>query len=254
MGTLFPGGGSVIRPVVHVLYSPGTNCHFETLEAFRLAGADPRLCLLTDDLIRGRKKLADCDIIALPGGFSFGDHIAAGRIFAIDLVYRLKEQLLDARRKAIPTIGICNGFQVLVNTGLLPGTAGIGRSDALLDRNRAAVFVSRWVTLHVVSGTSCLWTRGLESRRLRMPTSHGEGRLLVPDGFDERKTVLRYGTPDGTLDYPANPNGSPSGRAGICDPTGTVLGLMPHPERAVYPWHGSEDGLEIFRAGVASVK
>jgi phosphoribosylformylglycinamidine synthase len=254
MGKILSGSGPVSRPIVHVLYSPGTNCHFETLDAFRLAGADPRLCLLTDDLIRGRRRLANCDLIALPGGFSFGDHIAAGRIFAIDLVYRLKDQLLETRQKNIPTIGICNGFQVLVNTGLLPGAAGNGRADALLDRNRAAVFVSRWVNLHVASGTPCLWTRGLEGRRLRMPTAHGEGCLLVPDGFDDRNTVFRYGTPGGTAEYPANPNGSPFGRAGICDPTGTVLGLMPHPERAVYPWLGSEDGLDIFRAGVTSVR
>ncbi|MDM7924863.1 MAG: phosphoribosylformylglycinamidine synthase I [bacterium] len=242
------------RPRVHVLYAPGTNCHFEMMDAFRLAGAEPSLRLLTDDLIRGKVKLSDCDLIAIPGGFSFGDHIAAGRIFALDLVHRLRDGLLEAGRKRIPMIGVCNGFQVLVNTGLLPGTSGIGSPDALLDRNRVAVFVSRWVTLHVQAGSACVWTKGLEGQSLRMPTAHGEGRLCVPDGFDDRNTVFRYGSAAGTEDYPANPNGSPRGRAGICDPTGRVLGLMPHPERAIYPWLGCEDGLAIFKTGVEAVR
>ena len=242
------------RPKVDILYAPGTNCHFELLEAFRLAGADPSLRLLTDDLIGGKRRMHDCDILALPGGFSFGDHIAAGRIFALDLVHRLRDQLLELRAKRIPVIGICNGFQVLVNTGLLPGTGRIGHPDALLDRNRVATFVSRWVTLFVQKGTDCLWTKGIEGRALRMPTAHGEGRLLLPDRYLERQTVFRYDCMEGTEDFPANPNGSPYGRAGICDPTGLILGLMPHPERAIYPWLGSEDGLEIFRAGVAAVK
>jgi phosphoribosylformylglycinamidine synthase len=224
------------------------------LEAFRLAGADPELCFLTGDLIRGKKNLSDCDLLAFPGGFSFGDHIAAGRIFALDLVHRLRDSLLSVRDKKIPVIGVCNGFQVLVNTGLLPGTSEIGRPDALLDRNRVAVFVSRWVTLHVQPGTPCVWTRGLEGSALRMPTAHGEGRLCAPDGFAERNTVFRYGMAEGTESFPANPNGAPFGRAGICDPSGLILGLMPHPERAIHPWLGSEDGLAVFHAGVAAVK
>lgn len=242
------------RPKVNVLYAPGTNCHFELLEAFRLAGSDPKLCLLTDDLTGGKQKMVECDILALPGGFSFGDHISAGRILAIDLVHRFKDQLLKIREKRIPIIGICNGFQVLVNTGLLPGTGEIGRPDALLDRNRVATFVSRWVTLFAQKGTDCVWTKGLEGRPLRMPTAHGEGRLLLSRQFDEKRTVFRYGSAEGTEYFPANPNGSPAGRAGICDPTGLILGLMPHPERAIYPWLGSEDGLAVFRTGVGAVK
>jgi phosphoribosylformylglycinamidine synthase subunit PurQ / glutaminase len=244
----------VSRPKVSVMYAPGTNCHFELIEAFRLAGADASVILLTADLIAGRRKLTDCDLLAIPGGFSFGDHIAAGRIFALDLVHRLRDQLLDVRRKRIPVIGICNGFQVLVNTGLLPGTGEIGLPDALLDRNRVATFVSRWVTLFAQNDTGCVWTKGLDGGSFRMPTAHGEGRLLFRGPFDEKRTVFRYGYTEGTEDFPANPGGSPGGRAGICDPTGLVLGLMPHPERAVYPWLGSEDGLAIFRAGVTAVR
>lgn len=241
------------KPRVKVLYAPGTNCHFETVDAFRLAGAGAEVCNLTDDLIRGKEKLSDCDLLALPGGFSFGDHMAAGRIEALDLVHRLKDQLDGVRQKRIPIIGICNGFQVLVNTGLLPGDGGLGRPSAVVDRNRSSVFESRWVTLFVQK-TNCVWTKGLEGKALTVPVGHGEGRLIMPEKRDGSQTVFRYGAMEGTMAYPDNPNGSPLGRAGICDPTGTVLGLMPHPERAIYEWLGSKDGLCIFETGVKAVK
>jgi phosphoribosylformylglycinamidine synthase len=242
-----------MRPKVHILYAPGTNCHHETADAFRAAGANPVFCHLTDDLLSHRKKITDCDLIALPGGFAFGDHVGAGRIVAIDLLYRLHDQLLEIREKKIPTLGICNGFQFLILTGLLPGTGNIGEARALLDRNESATFESRWVNVFV-QDTTCLWTNGLNGQCLHVPIAHGEGRMRLDDDFDDSQTVLRYGTPQGTLDYPANPNGSPAGRAGIADPTGLILGLMPHPERAIYPWLGSEDGLKIFQTGVRAVK
>lgn len=241
------------RPRVKVLYAPGTNCHHETADAFHLAGAEPSICHLTGDLLAGKEKLFKSDILAIPGGFSFGDHLAAGRIFALDLITRLKDQLFEVREKCIPIIGICNGFQVLINTGLLPENGKIGHPTGILDQNLSAVFESRWVTLYVQK-TNCLWTQNLEGESLLMPVAHGEGRLLLPEDFDDKQTVFRYGTPSGTDTYPDNPNNSPEGRAGICDPSGRILGLMPHPERAIYPWLGSEDGLKIFKTGVESVK
>lgn len=240
------------RPKVYVLYGPGINCHHETADAFRLAGAEPTICHLTDDLLNHKTRLTDCQILAVPGGFAFGDHVAAGRIFALDLITRLRDQLSEVREKRIPIIGICNGFQVLINTGLLPGTGPVGEPDGLVDRNRSAVFESRWVRV-TVEDSPCVWTQGLAGEMLRVPVAHGEGRLRLSDDFDEKHTVLRYGPAGGTLDYPDNPNGAPKGRAGICDPTGLILGLMPHPERAIYPWLGSEDGLKIIRKGVAYV-
>ena len=242
-----------MRPRVHVLYAPGTNCHHETMDAFRLAGAEPSLCHLTDDLISHKIKLTDCDILAIPGGFSFGDHLAAGRIFSIDLINRLRNQLLEARQKSIPIIGICNGFQVLINTGLLPGNGEIGQAKGLLDRNNSAVFESRWVDLYVQK-VNCIWINKLSGQCLRMPTAHGEGRLLLSDDFNMQQAALRYGSFSGTENYPQNPNGSPGGLAGITDPSGHILGLMPHPERAIYSWLGSDDGLKIFMAGVAEIK
>lgn len=242
-----------MRPKVNILYAPGNNCHHELAEAFRLAGGDPAFILLTDDLIGGKIRLMDCDILAMPGGFAFGDHVGAGRIVAVDLLYRLRDQLLEVRDKKIPTLGICNGFQFLILTGLLPGNGEIGEAKALLDRNASASFESRWVDV-VVQKTNSIWTQGLEGECLHVPVAHGEGRLRFSDDFDDAQTALRYGTPEGAMDYPANPNGSPGGRAGICDPTGLIIGMMPHPERAIYPWLGSADGLKLFQAGVEAVK
>lgn len=242
-----------MKPRVNILYAPGTNCHMELAEAFRLAGAEPTFRLLTADVLKGRVKLTDCDIVALPGGWSFGDHIAAGRVVSIDLLYQVKDQLLEIREKQIPVFGVCNGFQVLMITGLLPGTDAIGSHEAILDRNSSATFESRWVDIYVQK-SNCIWTQGLEGQSIRCPVAHGEGRLILPDNYDDKLTVFRYGSPEGTMDYPANPNGSPGGRAGMCDPTGQILGLMPHPERAIYPWLGSDEGRKIFEAGVQAVK
>ena len=146
------------RPKVYVLYGPGINCHHETADAFRLAGADPIICHLTDDLLKHRTSLTDCQLLVVPGGFAFGDHIAAGRIFALDMITRLRDQLNEVREKKIPIIGICNGFQIIINTGLLPGTGPVGEPDALVDRNLSAVYESRWVRV-TVQESPCVWRR-----------------------------------------------------------------------------------------------
>jgi phosphoribosylformylglycinamidine synthase I len=240
------------KPRVKILYAPGINCHHETADAFRRVGAEPMFSHLFD-LIHGKERLGDCDLLSIPGGFAFGDHVGAGRVLAIDLIYRIQDQLQETLERKIPIIGLCNGFQVLVHTGLLPNGKATGIPRTLLDRNRSAVFESRMTTLFVQE-SPCLWTRGMAGRILRIPVGHGEGRLCVTDDFDDRQTVLRFGSAEGSEQYPDNPNGSPGGRAGICDPSGRIFGMMPHPERAIYPWLGSEDGLAIFQSGVDSVK
>ncbi len=240
-----------IKRTVFVLWFPGTNCHKEMARAFSKAGANVEIVLL-QQLIEGRRKLTDCDIIGCPGGFSFGDHFGSGRVAAFDLVQRFGDQLAAAREKHIPMFGTCNGFQMLVAAGLLPGDGEIGTPTALLDANLSARF-EHWSETKVVlhDPGNCLWTAGLDGREVVMPVAHAEGRLVGP--HPERWRVMAtYGTAEGTTDYPASPNGSPY--AGICDASGEVCGLMPHPERRIDALHGGDGGLAIFQAGVDAVR
>jgi phosphoribosylformylglycinamidine synthase subunit PurQ / glutaminase len=231
-----------------ILYSPGTNCHEETAAAIELAGGKVELVLLKD-LIGGASSLDDYQASVVPGGFSYGDHLGAGRIFATMLVARLRDQLvrfLDARK---PLLGICNGYQVLTEAGILPGRTPGERTMALIE-NQSARFEDRKIRL-VVSTQPSMWTEGLAGKVLEMPSAHGEGRPVVCAGGSSSATraVFHYADEHGqpTMDYPSNPSGSPEGVAGITDETGLVLGLMPHPERASLPAQYSQDGLGIFQ-------
>jgi phosphoribosylformylglycinamidine synthase subunit PurQ / glutaminase len=231
-----------------ILYAPGTNCHEETAAAIELAGGKAELVLL-HDLVGGGRRLDDYQAAVVPGGFSYGDHLGAGRIFATMLVARLRDQLvrfLDAKK---PLLGICNGYQVLTEAGILPGRTPGQRAMALIE-NQSARFEDRKVRL-IVSGETCMWTEGLAGQVLEMPSAHGEGRPLSCAGGPEPATraVFHYGDADGkpTMDYPGNPNGSPGAVAGVADSSGLVLGLMPHPERASLPAQYSQDGLRIFQ-------
>ncbi|MGH9452130.1 MAG: phosphoribosylformylglycinamidine synthase I [Terriglobia bacterium] len=234
--------------ITAILYAPGTNCHEETAAALDRAGLASELVLLRD-LLDGRTRLNRFDAAVIPGGFSYGDHLGAGRIFATMLTARLGEQLVEFMGAGKPLAGICNGFQVLAEAGILPGRALGNRSLALVD-NQSAHFEDRRVRL-LVSGEETLWTRGLAGRVLEMPSAHAEGRLLFCEAqaAAASRVVLRYAGADAapTSHYPENPNGSPGATAGITDTTGFVLGLMPHPERASLPAHESQDGLELFR-------
>jgi len=229
---------------IAVLYAPGINCHEETSFALGLVGLEGCIVNL-HDVLNGMDTLTDYQGVVVPGGFSWGDHLGAGRIFGIHLVARLADQLNELVEDGKPVLGICNGFQVLVETGLLPNRT-VGKRGAALLQNHSAVFESRWVEL-VVTDTSSIWTDGLNDRVLRMPVAHGEGRLYWEEDGKIFPT-LNYAL-DGkpTEVYPANPNGTVNGIAGIRDESGLIFGLMPHPERAVVPWHGSEDGLELFK-------
>jgi phosphoribosylformylglycinamidine synthase len=234
------------RAVAAILYSPGTNCHEETAAAIEFAGGRTELVLLRD-LLDGRTRLRDYQAAVIPGGFSYGDHLGAGRIFATMLVACLRDQLEEFLEARKPLLGICNGFQVLTESGILPGRTPGKRSMALLE-NQSAHFEDRKIRL-LVSGENCAWTENLAGKILEMPTAHGEGRPLFCDaaGADAR-VVFRYTDAQGrpTVEYPSNPNGAPGAIAGVTDETGLVLGLMPHPERASLPAHYSQDGLSIF--------
>jgi phosphoribosylformylglycinamidine synthase subunit PurQ / glutaminase len=236
------------RAMTAILYAPGTNCHEETAAALERAGGKSRLVLL-HDLLSGQDRLERYQAVIIPGGFSYGDHLGAGRIFATLLVARLREQLVGLLDAGKPLLGICNGFQVLADAGLLPARTPGERSLALLE-NQSAHFEDRKVRL-LVSSEKCLWTEGLEGQILEMPAAHGEGRPLFCGARQaaSARAVLRFsnagGRPAGN--YPDNPNGAPDAMAGITDATGTLLGLMPHPERAALPAHYSQDGLKLFK-------
>ncbi len=258
-----------MKPKVLIPVALGTNRDGDLAQAFALAGADPRPVPLSA-LRAGEVKMSDHQLLAVPGGFSYGDALGAGRLLGLDLAGWFGDQLNQAVVDEKPIFGVCNGFQALVRAGLLPGNEQAGT----LGENRSERFECRWVTLDPTSSHS-VWTSGL-SEPLRCPVAHGEGRFAIEDGkaleandqvalryveLDERGRVLPA---DGA--YPHNPNGSTGDIAGVTDDTGFVLGLMPHPENHVLerqdPLRGRDvPGLEgrggclpLFAAGVAAVK
>ena len=235
------------RGVTAILYSPGTNCHEETAAAIEFAGGKTDLVLLRD-LLDSRARLRDYQAAVIPGGFSYGDHLGAGRIFATMLVACLRQELQEFLEARKPLLGICNGFQVLTESGILPGRTPGERGMALLE-NQSAHFEDRKVRL-LVSAEDSIWTEGLPGEILQMPTAHGEGRAFHCDGVGAAtRVVFRYTDAQGrpTMEYPNNPNGTPGAVAGVTDETGLILGLMPHPERVCLPAHYSQDGLRIFK-------
>ena len=248
-----------MKAKVCVLRTAGTNCDKETAFAFSLCKADARLVHI-NEISSNKVSLSDYHILALPGGFSYGDDIASGKIFANELKYKLSSDLKKFISEGKLIIGICNGFQVLVKSGLLPGN-GLLTQEASLIINDSGKFEDRWVYLKP-SG-KCVWTKGISSV-IYLPVAHGEGKFVVRDKQvisrmrKNRQIVFSYTDACGNLEgYPDNPNGSVYNIAGICDKTGRVLGLMPHPERHIHPsqhprWslNKNVNGLVIFKNGV----
>jgi phosphoribosylformylglycinamidine synthase len=254
------------QPRVIVLRAPGTNCDEETAAAWERAGAVVDVWHV-GRLIEAPSALDDFQVLTLPGGFSYGDDLGAGRILATRLGTVLGESLRRFHDRGGLVLGICNGFQVLVRAGLLPG--GSPGRRATLARNDSGRFESRWVKLATRPGLSPFVASPLAAT-IELPVAHGEGRFVTaePDHLDELESagqiVLKYADGEGraTGSYPENPNGSPGAVAGLCDPTGRIFGLMPHPERFVDRWHHprwtrhpesegeSGDGLAIFTNAV----
>ncbi len=236
LATTNEGGIPLMKPRVLILKTDGTNCDQETKFAFQTAGAQPEIVYM-QQLRTKEKKLADYQILAIPGGFSYGDDIASGKIFAVELLTFLRDQLEAFIAQDNLIIGICNGFQTLVRTGLLP-FGNIDRIQATLNFNDIGRFDCRWVNLLVEESPS-IFTKHLQGKTIMMQVAHAEGNFLVdPTLLDEIEqnnlVALRYtvdGTP--TQQFPHNPNGSIHGIAGICNKKGNILGLMPHPERFV---------------------
>ncbi len=249
-----------MTPRTLILRTAGTNCDRELGHAFELAGASAQTVHL-NRLVCEPGLLEGFDLIGIPGGFSYGDDIAAGRIFANRLRHRLLEPLGAAVRRGVPIIGICNGFQVLVKMGLLPDP-DLRCQTATLADNRSGRFIDRWVRLRVPQDTACVWFEGLET--FDLPIAHGEGRF-VPESDEALGRWRRRGQV--ALQYDGdNPNGSVADIGGICDSSGQVLGLMPHPERCVHATQTPDwtsrpreagagpAGLRIFRNAVQHVQ
>ncbi|MGW8209448.1 MAG: phosphoribosylformylglycinamidine synthase I, partial [Syntrophobacteria bacterium] len=219
----------------------GLNCDWETTHALELAGAEARRVHI-NQLLMGEKigevaRLDDYQIFAFIGGFSWGDDHGAGVIFASKLLYNMGEEILRFIEKGNLVIGICNGFQAMVNLGLLPGFDGDYRSRKVaLIGNDCGNFRDQWVHLKVETNSPCVFTRGLEN--LELPVRHGEGKFYAEESViknleENNQVVVRYADSEGkTADgrFPENPNGSLKDIAGICDSTGRVFGIMPHPE------------------------
>lgn len=252
-----------------ILRTAGTNCNNETEYAFTLAGAAAD-SLHINQLLENPKKVDDYQIFVIPGGFSYGDDIGAGRLFANEIKFRLIDVLIDFYEQNKLILGICNGFQVLVNLGFLPdsraeSTGKINASDlhqtASLHWNTSYKFESRWVNIRIPDKCNSVFLQDIQA--IMLPVAHAEGRFIINDTnlLEQMKNngqiSMQYVNPDGSkVCYPENPNGSIEDIAGINDSSGRILGLMPHPERFLHnhnhpQWTRIEkkvsgDGLKIF--------
>ena len=273
-------------PRVAVLFGFGINCDHETKAVFEMVGAQAER-IHVNRFVSGDADLSTYDILAVPGGFSFGDHLGSGRLLGNRMRFAMRESLMSFVNAGKPIIGICNGFQVLVKTGLLPGPE-TDRSPDFLQRgsltlNDSGRYEDRWVTLEFNPESPCIWTKGMV--RIECPVRHGEGKYVTPRSEDldrlseHHQLTVRYvdpstpvgaGITDEPLPYPLSPNGSMRNIAGICDASGLVFGLMPHPEAIYARWlhpehtrHATSDtdgmdgwegqGLQIFRNAVEYV-
>lgn len=261
---------------VLVLTGLGLNCEVETARAFELVGAEVDQVHLLD-VLDGERRLADYRILAFAGGFAFGDHLGAGFVFANRIRWRLYDELQEFISGGGLAIGICNGFQTMVRLGMLPGFDGDYRTPrATIAPNDRLGYWDTWVDLAADPASPCVWTRGID--RLELPSRHGEGKVLpASDEVAARlaaahQVPLRYVDRSGepTESWPANPNGSPGGAAGLCDPSGRLFGLMPHPDAYLYPFQHPQwsrrrydgataiptegAGLAIFRNGVEAAR
>ena len=263
------------RPKILILHANGTNRDHDAALACTLAGGEPEIVHI-NQLLAGERRLADYHMLVVPGGFSYGDDLGAGVLWALDLRERFGEALRDFVADGRPVLGICNGFQALVKAGLLPGNRQ--SRSVTLTYNQSAQFECRWVTLQPNPNSPSLFTEGL-AEPIYCPVAHGEGRLAVQDEAalailqTENLIPLQYavnGNPSlvngkrstdhrsPLTDYPDNPNGSVLDIAALCNPAGNVMGLMPHPENHIFPWQhpranrGEQGllGLRLFENGV----
>jgi len=260
------------KPKVIVLRTAGTNCDQETVHAWELAGAVTQRVHVRE-LIDRPSILDEFGILTIPGGFSYGDDISAGKILATQMIHHLSDALTRFVADGKLVLGICNGFQVLVKAGLLPGKLDNGKGDSAgrqpvtLTQNDSDRFEDRWICLKSTNAPNAFVPPGVI---LEMPIAHGEGKLVAADDnirlqlATANRVALTYCDIEGKPGpYPINPNGSDDDIAGLIDATGRVLGLMPHPERHVHPtqhplWtrrpDAKPDGRVIFESAVRAAE
>ncbi len=261
------------KPRAIILRTAGTNCSYETEYALAKAGADVDL-IHVNQLMKEKSLLDSYQIFVLPGGFTYGDDIAAGKVLANQLRQHLQNELTRFVDNGKLIIGICNGFQVLIKMGLLPGLNGSQgplsgyKQKFTLTYNDSNKFEDRWVFLKSCSNKSVFIDK---DSLLYVPIAHAEGKFVAENEeeldilSESGQIIFKYVDKDGNIaDYPWNPNGSLGNIAGVCDSTGRILGMMPHPERHVDPvqhprWtreglKADGDGIAIFKNAVSYVK
>ena len=257
-----------MKPKALVLTGYGINCDYETQHAFNLVGADAKRVHI-NDIIDKIENLEDYQIIAFPGGFSFGDDISSGKVLANKLKFNIFDDLQKFIGDSKVIIGICNGFQSMVKLGILPAfERNYKKQVTTLTFNDSGRFEDRWVYLKINPKSRCIFTKNIDM--LYLPVRHGEGKFVAKEIFLQKlnknnQVALWYVDERGDLsNYPWNPNGSLENIAGICDETGRIFGLMPHPEAYLYKTNNprwtreklSEEGMgvKIFRNAVDFIK
>lgn len=216
------------QPLFIVVSGDGINCERETARAFELTGGSAKIVHI-NDLLATPEMLRTADGLAIPGGFSFGDELGSGQIMALKIRHKLGDAFFDFVAAKKPVIGICNGFQVLVKLGLLPFPELPERVVALA-ANESGRFMNRWAGLEVNTKSVCQWTAGLEKPHIELPIRHGEGRIVFKAGMEEVLYQRLLTAGQIPLTYTDDVNGSYGRIAALTDPSGMVLGLMPHPE------------------------
>ncbi|MEM3615349.1 MAG: phosphoribosylformylglycinamidine synthase I [Candidatus Methanomethylicia archaeon] len=232
-----------MKPRVLIIRVAGTNCDVETARAVEEAGMSV-LIIHTNKLINRSIDLFDFHALIIPGGFSYGDYVRAGAIWAAKISSKLNDDIISFSNSGKPILGICNGFQILVELGLIPGWDYASHPQIALAPNISGKFECRWVFLKPNGINNVFMKYYDENSIVSMPVAHSEGRFIASKDvldklFERGQVTFQYSRDDGGLacgNYPYNPNGSYMDIAGVCNSSGNVMGLMPHPERATYYW------------------